>query len=884
MVILSGKLYKRLGLFTSAFVLAISGLIMVAPLYFSQIAHATTGAGVWSVNSSFLDDSSCNSTILQCRNIQTAIDAANSGDTIELGSNLTTTKQVILTKSVILDGKGYTITPSFLKTSTSNNSAIGIQADNVTINNLIEDGTSGTNLHGINVYMASGVKLNNVSVKNNDHDGLVVNGADVAVNNLVTSNNGWGGVDVDQGSGVNTPAVLTITGISAHSETAADIYVDNTLKNVKVNDINSQYGSRAIVFSPNDLVYKLKLAAPKALTPGNNSYTNNPSFDNTWASVDGAIKYEYEANYKLNGVSSYYFDKSNAGNYVLGGATIIRHNSGAPESTYSWRVRGIDIYGNVGLWSDYYNVTVDTTKPGKPSSLSFSTTDGTVLGCNKTISKNVVVAKWDASFDINFSNYEYKSFNPTTGWVWNGGNIGNVLSRAGALNGGDGTYGFAVRAVDKAGNVSDWTSENLTDSCKVTYDATAPVVAIVTPSDGNIIKGIVAVSGSIKDINPDHYYMVIKNSKGTVVAGPGTVYQSVVKDWSWNTASLPDGAYTIDLEARDAAGNKGVDSTKTIVVTVDNTAPVGGSLIMTTELNPNGIIISSPDKDGAYALPDLSMDGADVFGSLSVAVTDVNLNTTAKPIVYVDGIANGFMQYNAVTSVWDYAGQTSVPDFKAGTHNFTATFLDKAGNAKTLTAKFTTDNTAPVVAITSPTTYKFSDNATVDIEGTTDDAIGYKLFINGELADSGASFSGYKWNTTGIKSGDYLVRLEATDLAGNVGYKEITIAYTVSAPAVMPLRAATTNPTVATNPTVVQPEVAAADTNGEVLGDNTVTPSASTSTADETKTEVKGVVDTKTDTTWSILGLAWYWWLLILAAVGLIIWGVVSSAARRKEQ
>ena len=258
--------------------------------------------------------------------------------------------------------------------------------------------------------------------------------------------------------------------------------------------------------------------------------------------------------------------------------------------------------------------------------------------------------------------------------------------------------------------------------------------------------------------------MVVKNSKGTVVAGPGTVYQAVVKDWNWDTTSLSDGTYTIDLEARDAANNKGVDSTKTIAVIVDNTAPV--------------------------------------------------------------------------------------------------------------------------VAITSPTTYKFSDSATVAIEGTTDDAAGYNLFINGELTDSGTSFSGYKWNTTGLSSGDYLVRLEATDLVGNVGDGEITIAYTAPAPVVpTPLRA-TITPTASTSAaasTATTPGVTAADTNGEVLGDNTVTPSSSTSATDETKAEVKGATDTKDDTTWSILGLAWYWWLLIVAAVGLIVWGIASSVARRQD-
>ena len=90
------------------------------------------------------------------------------------------------------------------------------------------------------------------------------------------------------------------------------------------------------------------------------------------------------------------------------------------------------------------------------------------------------------------------------------------------------------------------------------------------------------------------------------------------------------------------------------------------------------------------------MDGADVFKSLSVVVTDDNLNTTDTPDVYVDGNKNGKMVYSSSNNIWNYDQLTRVPTFAPGIpHTLSATFKDIAGNTTTLTATFTTDNTAP---------------------------------------------------------------------------------------------------------------------------------------------------------------------------------------------
>lgn len=101
--------------------------------------------------------------------IQAAINVANPGDVVVLQNDMTVTSQItITTNGVSLDGDGHTLTADFVKTSNSNNSAIGVQADDVTISDIILDGVNPVvnQLHGINFYEASNGSVDGVTAKN----------------------------------------------------------------------------------------------------------------------------------------------------------------------------------------------------------------------------------------------------------------------------------------------------------------------------------------------------------------------------------------------------------------------------------------------------------------------------------------------------------------------------------------------------------------------------------------------------------------------------------------------------------------------------------------------------------------------------------------------
>lgn len=214
------------------------------PTYESLLTSAIPGyASTWFVdaNNSGSEDGSEQHPY---NTLDEAIAAAGTSELIEIQSDLHTTATVLVNKSITIDGNGFTLFPEFTFTSNSNNTGLLINADNITLRDIIVDGIGGTNLHGIHVYVATGVTLENVTVGNNDKSGITVNGSTVTFTDSSTAYNGWGGINVDQGSGVVTPATLTVTGTSFHSESGPFIWIDDVTKPlVSISDTEGQYVS-----------------------------------------------------------------------------------------------------------------------------------------------------------------------------------------------------------------------------------------------------------------------------------------------------------------------------------------------------------------------------------------------------------------------------------------------------------------------------------------------------------------------------------------------------------------------------------------------------------------------------------------------------------------
>lgn len=137
---------------------------------------------------------------------------------INLTADISVTAMLKVTRAISIDGKGHKLTVTTdLGEDNASKHALDIFADNVTIKDLTID--SNSLAFGVQAYEANNVSLDNVSLKNSNGAGLTVNGSSVTANDLDTSGNDWGGVNVDPGDGVTDSSVFTLTGSGTLGET-----------------------------------------------------------------------------------------------------------------------------------------------------------------------------------------------------------------------------------------------------------------------------------------------------------------------------------------------------------------------------------------------------------------------------------------------------------------------------------------------------------------------------------------------------------------------------------------------------------------------------------------------------------------------------------------
>lgn len=527
------------------------------------------------------------------------------------------------------------------------------------------------------------------------------------------------------------------------------------------------------------------LSAPTLTSPANNAVVNGATLTNSWQPVTGAVKYEYQS-YNDAGATQVRWTQD------VVGATSKTATNVADGTVFWWRVKAIDATGTQSNWSDLWKVTIDNTAPSVPQ-------NGTPN--NKSLDTNDFYFNWDASSDANAVTYQFQSsMNSatdgkgvlTTG-VWHSGTLPTPqIHSVGAPNG---TWYWQVRAIDAAGNVSAWSSIwNMT----IVPDTTGPAVQITSPAASGYVKGIVTVSGTVTDSHPDHYYLVIKDSTGKVVAGPGTVNKAQVQDWQWDTTKLADGTYTIDLEARDALGNKGAQSTQTLKATVDNTIPTAAIKLTSTPT------------------PSASTDM--IFSGKVTTSTVANLKQLE---LFIDGTNKGDITANVQPDgTWSY---TLVGGLDKGDHKIAVVATDVAGNTST-------ETTDSFVTVTVSGYVAPSD----DGKGAFDSSLAPKPISQTVIPTQPAA----------------IVIASATPVRSSS-----TTGGTVNSAA----------------PTQTNPS-----SDSSVLGaESSKSPATlSASTAQPITPSANG---------WTFFGIAWYWWLLLLALmIGVGSWAKVAMNRRRE--
>lgn len=130
-------------------------------------------------------------------------------ETIYLGADINLTSELVITRSVTLDGNDFTLTATGVwGTTNSDKHMLDMGASDVTIKNVTLD--SASIAYGIQAYVVTGIVLENVTALNSKGAGITVNGSTVTATDLNTSGNAWGAVNVDIGGGVTSDAVFTL--------------------------------------------------------------------------------------------------------------------------------------------------------------------------------------------------------------------------------------------------------------------------------------------------------------------------------------------------------------------------------------------------------------------------------------------------------------------------------------------------------------------------------------------------------------------------------------------------------------------------------------------------------------------------------------------------
>jgi chitodextrinase len=216
-------------------------------------------------------------------------------------------------------------------------------------------------------------------------------------------------------------------------------------------------------------------------------------------------------------------------------------------------------------------------------------------------------------------------------------------------------------------------------------------------------------------------------------------------DYVFDSATQPNGSYSLTAKAYDAEGNVGTSTAKP--VTINN-----------TETSAPTVSVTSPS------------DGATVSGTVTIAA-DAADNVGVTKVDFSHGTtAIGSSTAAPYTTSWD---TTSVAD---GQYTLTATAFDAAGNSSASNVTVTVDNPNPepdTEAPTAPTNLTATAVAfnRVDLawDAATDNSgaiAKYQVLRGGELLaeTTGTSFS----DTTVTESTIYVYSVKAVDASGNV--------------------------------------------------------------------------------------------------------------------
>jgi len=532
---------------------------------------------------------------------------------------------------------------------------------------------------------------------------------------------------------------------------------------------------------------------------------------------------------ETGGTVTVYANNNPIGTTTASGGAWSFNTATLADGSYAFRVTVTDPYGNVSQSSGVAVLNIDNVAPA--AATITAPIDGLVTNGNPTFSGTGEPGSF-LEFRFNGDTYLTGLQVPVSG-VWSFTFPGMGL--------GNGTYVFAVAAMDAAGNAA-----SVTTGPTFTIDRSAPAFPTLTsPAPGTTTSNTTPTLSGAAETGAVVTIYLNDNFLGQVTAAGGI--------WSYPiTAPLPDADYQVKLMALDTAFNSSglspaipfrLDATPPAApviltpvsgaqltsgsVTITGTAEAGtavniglgaGAMVAATvDGSGNWTFTYGALADGSHTVRVVSQDlGGNISADASVTF-GVDANAPAIPVITApaDGaltsdntpILSGTAEPNATVTVTLDGG--ALPSFTAdgsgvwtvttatladGAHAFHVTATDGFGNVSTASTavNFTVDATAPATpVITTPADGSVTNIARPALSGTAEDGATVTLTLNGASATLTAT--GGVWSyvpTTDLNPGSNTVQVTATDAVGNVSsaasisftYSPVTIA-TTSLPA-----------------------------------------------------------------------------------------------------
>lgn len=478
--------------------------------------------------------------------------------------------------------------------------------------------------------------------------------------------------------------------------------------------------------------------------------------------------------------------------------------------------------------------------------------------------EGAVKYEYTASYSLNGVPQVYSDTSESPNYSFSGDTVVRKNSQT-----PDSTYTWKVRAIDANGVAGQWSTEHT-----VTVDTVAPTAPTnVSPANGAIVNGasVTQTWGASASSDVAHYvYESYHDAAGNNLRWHEQFNGTTLSKTATNVA---DGSYWWRVKAVDAAGNESAWS-PLWKVTIDNKAPV---------------VSLSGAADGASYNTPVTITGL---------VTDVNPShyflTVWKNgvVVHISGISD---QQNKTSFSYTFANDAAYKlKFEA---RDLAQNKDDAVSVTELS--FTVDRTPITVSADSFT--RVGNVITPEVVASETPASQEWSFVSGpdqdgvEISDVHALSPDF----TVLQDGTYSFQLEVVDAAGNVSTGIFSFTYTTPPAPRTDDGEGTTGGSEApaggaedgvvdgfTGPTFISQ---AAGTG--VLGASTINEEGTAELNGTGAEDVRGDSTLKTladavdanNTDGKALGLAWYWWLIIVAAVLGAVWWLVAGLRRREQ-